>query len=123
MNSRGRKERGKVTSTLSSCISVGKNVYDYVPQTRFFINFIINLNSARYAYENCVGNSALAKCKANSARFTRSLVELLSSERQFKNCAKIEDSLCSAAEKRRSTLRFFLIVYLQARVMKYFHSL
>lgn len=69
---------------------------------------LFNLNSARYSYENCVGNSARAKCKPESARFTRSLVELLSSERQFQNCAKIEDSLCSSAKRGRN---FFNLLF------------
>ncbi|CRL00203.1 CLUMA_CG013477, isoform A [Clunio marinus] len=64
---------------------------------------LIKFFSARYAYENCVGNSAKAKCKPESAIFTRSLVELLSSERQFKNCAKIENALCNSSD-----LKYFI---------------
>ncbi|CAG9800135.1 unnamed protein product [Chironomus riparius] len=65
---------------------------------------------ARYSYENCVYNSAWSKCNAKSAKFTKSIVELLSSERQFKNCAKIEKTLCSDASG--SFHGFNMIMYL-----------
>lgn len=61
--------------------------------------------SARYSYENCVFNSAWSKCNGKSAKFTRKVVELLSSERQFKNCAKIEKSLCSNASRSYNALK------------------
>ena len=68
-----------------------------------WLNFFF-VHSARFAYENCVYNSARAKCTPESAKFTKSLVELLSSERQFKNCGRIEGALCGAA----STTGYFL---------------
>ena len=73
----------------------------YIVPLYFLHIFYVNNNnkkhdvSARYSYENCVYNSAWSKCNAKSAKFTKSIVELLSSERQFKNCAKIEKTLCS----------------------------
>jgi hypothetical protein len=71
--------------------------------TEFMLNSFIP-TSARYAYENCVYNSARAKCLPDSAKFTRNLVELLSSERQFKNCGRIEEALCGAASNARKFL-------------------
>jgi hypothetical protein len=65
--------------------------------TYFSSPFTTHRDSARYSYENCVYNSALHKCTRSSAEFTKKIVELLSSERQFKNCAKIEGTLCSDA--------------------------
>lgn len=60
--------------------------------------YLLSLRSARNSYKNCIYNSALSKCNARSAKFARDLVDLLSNERQFKNCAEIEKtSLCSGA--------------------------
>ena len=52
--------------------------------------------SARYAYENCVFISAKHKCKLESAHFMRRLARLLSTERHFQNCDKIEKDFCSS---------------------------
>jgi hypothetical protein len=72
-------------------------------------NHNIFQSSARYAYENCVYNSARARCLPGSAKFTRSLVELLSSERQFKNCGRIEVELCGAADKAKHYISLVFI--------------
>ncbi|CAO1329986.1 unnamed protein product [Diamesa tonsa] len=51
---------------------------------------------ARYGYENCVFNAARHKCNRDGAVFARKLVSLLSSEKHFKNCNRIENSICAA---------------------------
>uniref|UniRef100_A0A182V2D9 DUF19 domain-containing protein n=1 Tax=Anopheles merus TaxID=30066 RepID=A0A182V2D9_ANOME len=48
---------------------------------------------ARYAYENCVYISARYKCKPDSAVFLRRIAKLLSSDKHFLNCDKIETEL------------------------------
>lgn len=83
-----------------------------------FHELFIFLNSARYAYENCVGNSARAKCRKESAIFTRRLVELLSSERQFKNCAKIEDSLCSSGNRIENFFNFAFALFVAEKSLR-----
>lgn len=66
--------------------------------------FFLPIYSARYAYENCIYNSAKHKCKPESAEFTRKIAELLSSERKFKNCDNLEDAaVCSGGSKIIST--------------------
>ncbi|XP_058059429.1 uncharacterized protein LOC131210234 [Anopheles bellator] len=54
---------------------------------------------ARYGYENCVYNSARHKCRQESAVFLRTVAKLLSTDRHFLNCDKIEHEVCSAAGK------------------------
>ncbi|XP_049277819.1 uncharacterized protein LOC125761066 [Anopheles funestus] len=51
---------------------------------------------ARYAYENCVYNSARYKCKPSSAIFLRRIAKLMSTEKHFLNCDKIENEVCSS---------------------------
>uniref|UniRef100_A0A182LX50 DUF19 domain-containing protein n=1 Tax=Anopheles culicifacies TaxID=139723 RepID=A0A182LX50_9DIPT len=51
---------------------------------------------ARYAYENCVYNSARYKCKPSSATFLRRIAKLMSTEKHFLNCDKIENEVCSS---------------------------
>ncbi|XP_041765034.1 uncharacterized protein LOC121589878 isoform X3 [Anopheles merus] len=51
---------------------------------------------ARYAYENCVYISARYKCKPDSAVFLRRIAKLLSSDKHFLNCDKIETEVCSS---------------------------
>ncbi|XP_053680814.1 uncharacterized protein LOC128731708 [Anopheles nili] len=50
---------------------------------------------ARYGYENCVYNSARYKCQHKSAVFLRTVAKLLSTDRHFLNCDKIEHEVCS----------------------------
>ena len=62
-----------------------------------------SIHSARNSYKNCIYNSALSKCNSRSAKFARDLVDLLSNERQFKNCVEIEKtSLCSGGVSFRA---------------------
>uniref|UniRef100_A0A182VZZ6 DUF19 domain-containing protein n=1 Tax=Anopheles minimus TaxID=112268 RepID=A0A182VZZ6_9DIPT len=56
---------------------------------------------ARYAYENCVYNSARYKCKPSSATFLRSIAKLMSTEKHFHNCDKIENEVCSSGRTVR----------------------
>lgn len=78
-------------STLSSCI------------IKLFLSFMFKFIpcSARHAYENCVYKAAKLKCKATSAIFTKKIVEVLSSEKQFNNCRKIQDYICSKGSQIR----------------------
>ncbi|XP_058120729.1 uncharacterized protein LOC131284969 [Anopheles ziemanni] len=59
---------------------------------------------ARYAYENCVYQSARYKCRPDSAVFLRRVAKLLSTDRHFANCDKIEHEICSADRPTRGTL-------------------
>uniref|UniRef100_A0A182JEI1 Uncharacterized protein n=1 Tax=Anopheles atroparvus TaxID=41427 RepID=A0A182JEI1_ANOAO len=59
---------------------------------------------ARYAYENCVYQSALYKCRPDSAAFLRRVAKLLSTDRHFLNCDKIENEICSAGRPARTFL-------------------
>uniref|UniRef100_A0A182P3U5 DUF19 domain-containing protein n=1 Tax=Anopheles epiroticus TaxID=199890 RepID=A0A182P3U5_9DIPT len=54
---------------------------------------------ARYAYENCVYTSARYKCKPDSAVFLRRIAKLLSTDKHFLNCDKIETEVCSSASR------------------------
>lgn len=47
--------------------------------------------SARYAYENCIYNSARYKCYKNSAEFARETAKMLSDEKHFRNCAVLQN--------------------------------
>ncbi|XP_017058388.1 uncharacterized protein LOC108099396 [Drosophila ficusphila] len=46
---------------------------------------------ARYAYENCIYNSARYKCYKNSAEFARETAKMLSDEKHFRNCAALQN--------------------------------
>ncbi|KAM8706565.1 hypothetical protein ACLKA7_010777 [Drosophila subpalustris] len=46
---------------------------------------------ARYAYENCIYNSARYKCYKHSAEFARETAKMLSDEKHFSNCRHLED--------------------------------
>ncbi|XP_018798760.1 PREDICTED: uncharacterized protein LOC108975012 [Bactrocera latifrons] len=78
---------------------------------------------ARYAYENCIYNSARYKCYKNSAKFARDTAKMLSDEKHFTNCRQYENVLCSVGHPRslygRGTNTFFgwtqlLLVWLPA---------
>ncbi|XP_062533824.1 uncharacterized protein LOC134202857 [Armigeres subalbatus] len=58
---------------------------------------------ARYGYENCVFTSAKYKCKPESAVFLRKIAKLLSTDRHFLNCDKIESEICSGGGRRIHT--------------------
>ncbi|XP_058120717.1 uncharacterized protein LOC131284968 [Anopheles ziemanni] len=53
---------------------------------------------ARYSYESCVYRSARFICKPESAIFLRRIAKLLSTDRHFLNCDRIENALCSGAK-------------------------
>ncbi|KFB46021.1 AGAP002650-PA-like protein [Anopheles sinensis] len=59
---------------------------------------------ARYAYESCVYQSARHKCRPDSAVFLRHVAKLLSTDRHFANCDKIENEICSADRPTWGTL-------------------
>ncbi|XP_055639839.1 uncharacterized protein LOC129777541 [Toxorhynchites rutilus septentrionalis] len=52
---------------------------------------------ARYGYETCVFTSARYKCKLDSAIFLRKIAKLLSTDKHFLNCDRIENEICSSA--------------------------
>ncbi|TDG52272.1 hypothetical protein AWZ03_001102 [Drosophila navojoa] len=52
---------------------------------------------ARFAYENCIYNSARYKCYKNSAKFARETAKMLSDEKHFSNCRHLEDMCAHAA--------------------------
>uniref|UniRef100_A0A182RSX8 Uncharacterized protein n=1 Tax=Anopheles funestus TaxID=62324 RepID=A0A182RSX8_ANOFN len=54
---------------------------------------------ARYGYENCVYNSARYKCRHDSAIFLRTVAKLLSTDKHFLNCDKIEHEVCSTGAR------------------------
>lgn len=75
---------------------------------------------ARYGYENCVFTSAKYKCKPDSAVFLRKIAKLLSTDRHFLNCDKIESEICSGASGRHHHHRrspTLLVATLAAMVM------
>ncbi|XP_065085887.1 uncharacterized protein LOC135707905 [Ochlerotatus camptorhynchus] len=52
---------------------------------------------ARFGYENCVFTSAKYKCKPESAVFLRKIAKVLSMDRHFLNCDRIENEICSGS--------------------------
>ncbi|KFB43355.1 AGAP001742-PA-like protein [Anopheles sinensis] len=91
-----------------------KRLYEFLcrdrsyQQARFFHRrFMFALPSARYGYENCVANSARHKCRPDSALFLRTVARLLSTDRHFLNCDKIEHEVCSSGT-RAATWRVLL---------------
>ncbi|XP_016960331.1 uncharacterized protein LOC108031431 [Drosophila biarmipes] len=50
---------------------------------------------ARYAYENCIYNSARYKCYKHSAEFARETAKMLSDEKHFRNCAVLQN-ICAS---------------------------
>ncbi|XP_058062037.1 uncharacterized protein LOC131212261 [Anopheles bellator] len=60
---------------------------------------------ARYAYETCVYSSARFICRQDSALFLRRIAKILSTDRHFLNCDKIENELCSGAPGKSWLLR------------------
>uniref|UniRef100_A0A182P2L6 Uncharacterized protein n=1 Tax=Anopheles epiroticus TaxID=199890 RepID=A0A182P2L6_9DIPT len=65
---------------------------------------------ARYAYENCVYTSARYKCRNESAIFVRTVAKLLSTEKHFLNCDKIEYAVCSTGTKELAWGRLALLL-------------
>ncbi|XP_034661388.1 uncharacterized protein LOC117896953 [Drosophila subobscura] len=59
---------------------------------------------ARYAYENCIYNSARYKCYKNSAEFARETAKMLSDEKHFRNCAILENICGQASHLARQWL-------------------
>uniref|UniRef100_A0A182SMV8 Uncharacterized protein n=1 Tax=Anopheles maculatus TaxID=74869 RepID=A0A182SMV8_9DIPT len=64
----------------------------------------IHFCCARYAYENCVYSSARFICKPDSAMFLRRIAKLLSTDKHFLNCDKIENELCSGAVRQLASV-------------------
>ncbi|XP_058455059.1 uncharacterized protein LOC131432669 [Malaya genurostris] len=54
---------------------------------------------ARFGYENCVFTSAQYKCKLESAVFLKKIAKLLSTDRHFLNCDRIESEICSSGRR------------------------
>lgn len=66
--------------------------------------------SARYGYESCVYNSAKYKCKMESALYIRGIANLLSKEKQFENCDKIEKQYCSRGKRLLAIFNWFVLI-------------
>ncbi|XP_067617367.1 uncharacterized protein [Eurosta solidaginis] len=58
-------------------------------------NKFLEFCCARYAYENCIYNSARYKCYKNSAAFARDTAKTLSDEKHFTNCRQYENEICT----------------------------
>ncbi|XP_055587544.1 uncharacterized protein LOC129739988 [Uranotaenia lowii] len=69
----------------------------------------LNFCCARYGYENCVYNSAALMCTPESARFLRKIAMLLSSDKHFQNCDRME-TMCSSSSGFAKEIRLALIV-------------
>uniref|UniRef100_A0A182NRR6 Uncharacterized protein n=1 Tax=Anopheles dirus TaxID=7168 RepID=A0A182NRR6_9DIPT len=65
---------------------------------------------ARYGYENCVYTSARHKCRQDSALFLRTVAKLLSTDKHFLNCDKIEDEICSTGTRRHEAWQTHVLV-------------
>uniref|UniRef100_A0A1S4GD03 Uncharacterized protein n=2 Tax=Anopheles gambiae TaxID=7165 RepID=A0A1S4GD03_ANOGA len=65
---------------------------------------------ARYGYEKCVYNSARYKCRNDSALFLRTVAKLLSTDRHFLNCDKIEHAVCSGGAVRLACWKLTALV-------------
>ncbi|XP_030371183.1 uncharacterized protein LOC115621626 [Scaptodrosophila lebanonensis] len=80
---------------------------------------------ARYAYENCIYNSARFKCYKHSAEFARETAKMLSDEKHFSNCRYYEDAICAGTQRFRAShsrgLLFFLFLLLLSRRMMQSH--
>lgn len=90
-------------------ITVGEELILYHNDFQYYYIRIFFVHSARHAFENCVYTSAKLKCRMDSAIFIRKLSKLLSTEKQFSNCDKVEEQLCSIASA--ITLNFLLIFF------------
>ncbi|XP_038104494.1 uncharacterized protein LOC6042425 [Culex quinquefasciatus] len=58
---------------------------------------------ARYGYEECVFKAAQYKCKPESAVFLQRIARLLSTDKHFQNCDKIEQQICSSGLRHATT--------------------
>ncbi|XP_017023290.1 uncharacterized protein [Drosophila kikkawai] len=74
------------TSEFESILS--DEVHD---ETRNASEKFLEFCCARYAYENCIYNSARYKCYKNSAEFARETAKMLSDEKHFRNCAVLQN--------------------------------
>lgn len=74
----------------------------------FDFNYIF---SARYGYESCVYNSAKYKCKRESALYIRGIANMLSKEKQFKNCDNIEKQYCSSGSMLTFNLILLIVIF------------
>ncbi|XP_053698510.1 uncharacterized protein LOC128745460 [Sabethes cyaneus] len=76
-------------------ISILKEEMARTTQQSFNVQYM-HFCCARYGYESCVFNSASYKCKLESAVFLKKIAKLLSTDRHFLNCDRLENELCSA---------------------------
>ncbi|XP_035778296.1 uncharacterized protein LOC118459220 [Anopheles albimanus] len=88
-----------------SFLSILKEEVAKAAQQSFNLQYM-HFCCARYAYENCVFNSARYKCKPDSAIFVRRIAKLLSTDRRFLNCDKIENEICSSSWLTTSASRW-----------------
>ncbi|XP_030559593.1 uncharacterized protein LOC115761792 [Drosophila novamexicana] len=76
-----------------SCTTDFENILtdDLHDGTRNVSDKFMEFCCARYAYENCIYNSARYKCYKHSAEFARETAKMLSDEKHFSNCRHLED--------------------------------
>ncbi|XP_053681295.1 uncharacterized protein LOC128732152 [Anopheles nili] len=84
----------ELESCSKSFISILKEEMTKTTQQSFNLRYM-HFCCARYAYDNCVYNSARHICKPSSAEFLRRIAKLLSTDKHFLNCDKIEHEVCS----------------------------
>lgn len=88
------------------------------PKIPNFITFFFQY-SARKSYKKCIHNSAMAQCNPRSVKLAQDLVDLLSNERQFKNCAEIErTSLCGGGGSSFSSSFFVIMTFTAFTIIK-----
>ncbi|EDV94411.1 GH21009 [Drosophila grimshawi] len=75
-----------------SCTTYFENILtdDLHDSTRNVSDKFMEFCCARYAYENCIYNSARYKCYKHSAEFARETAKMLSDEKHFSNCRHLE---------------------------------
>ncbi|KAH8381709.1 hypothetical protein KR093_011136, partial [Drosophila rubida] len=83
-----------------SCTTDFENILtdDLHDNTRNVSDKFMEFCCARYAYENCIYNSARYKCYKHSAEFARETAKMLSDEKHFSNCRHLED-ICAGATR------------------------
>ncbi|XP_055526384.1 uncharacterized protein LOC129719050 [Wyeomyia smithii] len=79
-------------------ISILKEEMARTTQESFNVQYM-HFCCARFGYETCVFTSATYKCKLESAIFLKKIAKLLSTDRHFLNCDRLELELCSAGRQ------------------------
>ncbi|XP_058811728.1 uncharacterized protein LOC131676599 [Topomyia yanbarensis] len=85
-------------SCSSKFVNILKEEMARTTQQSFNVQYM-HFCCARFGYENCVFTSAKYKCKPDSAVFLKKIAKLLSTDRHFLNCDKIENEICSSGRR------------------------